>query len=106
MFCLDPVKRNEVAFNPIGCSCQFKSHGNCLHEWFEQKHQYECPICHTISIPNPTQQQVVRFVYVEEAPQYNSLIDQRHQKCIGFCCLTLVGWSLIMTILDLIFRTK
>ena len=104
MFCLDPVKSSEVAFNPIGCSCQFKSHGTCLHEWFEEKRQYECPICHTISIPNPTQQQVVRIVYIEGIPRNNSLVDERHQKCIGFCCLTLFGWAVILTILDLVFR--
>jgi hypothetical protein len=104
MFCLEPVKSTELSPNPIGCSCQFKFHGTCLQEWFEQKHQYECPICHTISVPNPTQHQVVQIVYVQETPRYNSLVDQRHQKCMAVCCVMLIGWTVILTILDLIFQ--
>jgi hypothetical protein len=103
LFCLEPVKPTEATVNPIGCPCQIKSHGTCLQEWFEEKQQYECPICHTVSIPNPVQP-VYQIVYVRETPRSNSMIDQQHQKCMAVCCFSLLGWTIILTILDLIFR--
>jgi E3 ubiquitin-protein ligase DOA10 len=104
LFCLEPVKSTEGSVNPVGCSCQLKSHGTCLQEWFEQKQQYECPICHTVSTPNPSQP-VYHVVYVQQdVPIHNPMIDPRHQKCIAVCCLSLMGWTVILTILDLIFR--
>ena len=107
MFCLESVKSVELAFNPIGCPCQFKSHGACLHAWFEEKHQYECPICHTVSVPNPVQP-VYQIVYVQRDEPVNRsfypLIPQRHQQCVGVCCLGFLLWWLALTIIELIFK--
>ena len=109
MFCLEPLKQNEQVINPIGCQCDFKSHGPCLQVWFEQKQQYECPICHTVCVPNPTeqnQQPIVQIVYVNrEQPRISeNQITRGQQKCIGMCCLIIISWGLAMTIIDLIFR--
>lgn len=104
MFCLESVKSTEVAFNPIGCSCQFKSHGTCLHAWFEQKHQYECPICHTVSMPNPVQP-VYQIVYVQrEEPSRQSPFSQRNTQCIAFCCFGFLLWWVILSIVE--YATK
>ena len=104
MFCLETVKLVEVAFNPIGCPCQYKSHGSCLQAWFEQKQQYECPICHTVSISNPTQP-VVRIVYVQREQEVTR-IPERHQKCVGYCCLGIVFWVIFINILDYILYRR
>lgn len=105
MFCLETVKTNEIAFNPIGCNCLYKSHGNCIQSWFEQKQQYECPICHAVSLPNPVSQQVVRVVYVQREQEEDESrfgIPERHQKCFGICCLGMIGWAIFINVLDYI----
>lgn len=102
MFCLEPVKSTEVAFNPIGCSCQFKSHGGCLQTWFEQKQQYECPICHTVSVPNPVVP-VYQVVYVQQEPLENnrpSSLTPAQQKCAGYFCLGFLLWWVILSIFE------
>ncbi len=108
MFCLEPVKSTEMAFNPIGCPCLYKSHGNCLHAWFEEKQQYECPICHTLSIPNPAQQQIVRIVYIQnpEIPHNNPLVARPYRRCVGISCMILFLTILILTLIDIISRIK
>lgn len=114
MFCLDEIKSTEVAFNPIGCSCQFKSHGSCLQSWFEEKNQYECPICHTVavpnadfvSVPNPLQRHIVQVVYVQNPRQEetNGRITRAQQRCIAICCVGWIFWSLFITLLDMFWN--
>ena len=110
MFCLDEVKSTEVAFNPIGCQCEFKSHGPCLQSWFEQKGQYECPICHTVSIPSPVQQppiqQVpVQVIYVQNPTPTIDLqercITRGQERCLSACCLGFLFWSVFVTVWDM-----
>ncbi len=112
MFCLDTLKQNEQALNPIGCQCEFKSHGQCLQVWFEQKQQYECPICHTVVNVNPIPT-TIQVVYVRQEPEAQAeterrmtqrQITERQQKCVGVCCLMLIIWSTTLVILDFIFR--
>lgn len=104
MFCLDSIKSNEFALNPIGCQCQFKSHGSCLQTWFEQKNQYECPICHTISVPSPVQP-VYQIVYVErDPPRPEGRITESQQRCVAACCLGWILWSIFLSLFELYFR--
>ena len=103
MFCLEAVKSTEMVLNPIGCDCQFKSHGSCLQAWFEQKNQYECPICHTVSVPAPPQHPVYQIVYVQrESPQQSSesRITQAQQRCVLACCLGWLFWSIFISVLE------
>ena len=97
MFCLDPIKEHEQAFNPIGCPCLYKSHGSCLQMWFEQKNQYECPICHTVSQLNPIQATHIQptIMIIRQQDPYNS-----HQKCLGGCCLGLIVWVIIINLVN------
>ncbi len=110
MFCLEPLKQNEQALNPIGCECNFKAHGQCLQSWFEQKQQYECPICHVVCIINPVeqyvQQPVVQVVYVnrESTSPSTYQISEGQQKCLGICCFMLIFWALTTSIADMILR--
>jgi hypothetical protein len=104
MFCFERIKSTELALNPIGCPCQFKSHGSCLQAWFEEKNQYQCPICHTVSVPYPVQQSVVQVVRLEEPRRSRyAEIPERQQRCIAFCCLTLLLWALGLTILEYLY---
>ncbi len=95
LFCLEIVKPSEKNQNIVGCQCQLVSHGSCLEEWFQQKNQIECPICHAISIPNPisTPQREVIIIHVNR-PQEEDYIGrfQRHDKCIGLCCVMILMW--------------
>ncbi len=105
MFCLEPVKTNELAFNPIGCQCQFKSHGTCLQAWFHEKQNYECPICHTVAVPvNPLP--VVQYVYVRETEEYQqeSRITERQKKFVLCCCFVWLFWSLFLSLFELYWR--
>jgi hypothetical protein len=101
MFCLDEVKQNEEILNPIGCQCVFKAHGPCLHAWFEEKNQYECPICHTVAAMNPTQG-IVQVIYVNHpfppAAEQREYMTSRRQKCITASCLTFILWGFFVTI--------
>ena len=105
LFCLDPIKDNP-AQNPIGCSCKIFLHPECLQQWWNQKQQIECPVCHTIAILNrqPEPQENLQIVYLpmnEETPQR---IRRSQEKCIGFCCLGLLLWSLSLVILNYVFE--
>ena len=104
IFCLDDIKERNQVINPIGCACQIKAHGSCLQTWFEQKNQYECPICHTVSQANP----ILPFVHVlyvrEEPPSRYRVPNANQQKCIGCCCLVLIFWSISLIILDYVYR--
>jgi hypothetical protein len=89
MFCLEELQ-NEKAENPIGCRCHYSSHGSCLQKWFEEKNQYECPICHCISVPNPMLHQdpvqpIYHTIYIEHIPQ--GRIHNCEKKTFLFMCL-------------------
>lgn len=99
MFCLEVVKSNEQAFNPIGCQCHFISHGSCLHSWFEQKHQYECPICHAVCLISPIQPPVIVYIDRERQPE-RSDISRRQKQCMSICCLGVLFWALFMTVIE------
>ncbi len=105
MFCLEPIKSTELAFNPIGCHCVFKSHGTCLQAWFQQKQQLECPICHTVSMPSPVQPVALpayQIVYVQEPPQEMNRfrITRGQQKCAGYCCIGFLLWWVALSIFE------
>lgn len=111
MFCLEQLKTNETVLNPIGCNCLYKSHGTCLQAWFEQKQQYECPICHAVSLgplhsrTNPVVGPLVRVVYVQREQEEDG-IPERHQKCFGICCLGMIGWAIFINVLDYILYKR
>ena len=108
MFCLDELKTNEIAFNPIGCNCQFKSHGSCLQSWFEQKSQYECPICHAVSVTNPLPNQapVIQVVYVQNPREQREegRITRGQQQCLAACCVGWIFWSLFISLFDMFWK--
>lgn len=106
LFCLEPVEKQPIS-NPIGCHCKISSHTSCFEQWFQQKQQMECPICHTVSIPNQVAVENIRIVFVD-----NSNTERRerryrgHEKAVAFCCCLLMGWAIGLTILDLVFQTR
>lgn len=105
MFCLETVKPNEAVFNPIGCNCKYTSHGSCLQTWFEQKNQYECPICHAVSIPNPIQPAVYQIVYIQQELRESQRQTRRNnRKCMIFSCVALMSLGIIMNILEAVLR--
>lgn len=104
MFCLEDIKSQEVSLNPIGCHCAYKAHTTCLTEWFEQKNQYECPICHAVSVPNPVHNPI-QIVVVRERSNFLNEVDPGTQKCMGWCCITLIVWSIFANVLDLFLRS-
>lgn len=98
IFCLDPLKQNPTS-NPFGCSCKILAHESCLHAWFHQKQNIECPICHTVRTENPV------VVYVEvPMEQEERRSFRRNEKAIAACCCILIGWAISLTIIDLVFR--
>ena len=103
MFCLDEVKPNEEILNPVGCSCLFKAHGSCLQSWFEQKNQYECPICHAVVNLNPLQP--VHVVYIQERPSESGLV-RRHRWCLGMCFVISIFWGLFVFLWTLITKNN
>ena len=106
MFCLETVKPNEAVFNPIGCNCKYIAHGSCLQTWFEQKSQYECPICHSVSIPNPIQPQpMYQIVYIQQHPTESQRILRRNnRKCAMYGCVALISMGIVMNILEAVLR--
>jgi hypothetical protein len=102
LFCLEPIKEN-LAPNPIGCQCKIKAHEKCFKLWFDQKNQMECPICHSISVPNRIVLDTIHVVYVN-TDRAREIQDyaKRNEKCAMFCCFTLLGWAIGLTILELI----
>lgn len=104
MFCLDDIKPQEAFFNPIGCHCAYKAHQSCLAKWFEQKNQYECPICHAVSIPNPVQTPLQVIVLRERSNEIDEA-ELSHHKCVGWCCLSFIAWAVIINVIDLVLRS-
>jgi hypothetical protein len=105
VFCLETLKSTEAVLNPIGCSCSFPSHGPCLQTWFEQKNQYECPICHAVSIPNVVAQPPQQIVYVVRVrrPIYE-LVMADQQRCAAICCFGVMIWFVVLTTVSLLFK--
>jgi hypothetical protein len=100
LFCLDPIKENRTP-NPIGCQCSIHAHQACFQTWFHQKQQLECPICHTVSIPNPVVHENIHIVYVQSSePRDFQQRVRNHEKAIGMCCCILLGWSIGLAILE------
>ena len=103
LFCLEPVD-TQVVTNPIGCACRISAHANCFHEWFEQKQQMECPICHTVAIPNRIAYENIHVVYINTTDVGRRQRQMRSQdKAALFCCCVLFGWSIGLTILETVF---
>jgi hypothetical protein len=106
LFCLEPIEKNGIR-NPIGCPCTVAAHQHCFDQWIQQKNQMECPICHTVSIPNPSSHQNIHIVYVnasaENRRQYRTA---NNEKAAAFCCCLLMGWAIGITVLDLVVGNK
>lgn len=100
MFCLDPVKQQAQRLNPTGCACMIQAHESCLHAWYHQKQQIECPICHTVANPNP----IVIYVQQPVVEQQAERVYRRNEKAIAVCCCMLIFWAISLTILEFIFR--
>lgn len=98
--------QRENSINPIGCRCKVHAHTQCFDAWFAQKNQLECPICHTVSVSNRILHDNIHVVYINttEAQERDRRYNQ-HQKVAGFCCLMILGWSIGLTILDLVTRS-
>ena len=108
LFCLEPVKSTEQCSNPIGCPCALLCHGACLQAWFDSKQQLECPICHTVSVPNLSYevgpQEIIHIVHVNR-PQEDSYAQQRrNERAVGVCCYLLLGWWIGGLIFEAIFH--
>lgn len=101
LFCLEELKEFEGSTNGLRCGCEVHCHSSCLQAWFQQKNQIECPICHRVNIVNPIQSRefvILRIQNPEREERYRHI--QSHEKCIGFCCLTIVFWWLGAVILE------
>ncbi len=100
LFCLETIQENTT-LNPIGCPCKILAHKECFQTWFDKKKQIECPICHTVSIPNRIMLENIHIIYINTTtPQrLERQNSQRHDQCIGFCCLLIIIWAIAMTIL-------
>jgi hypothetical protein len=108
LFCLEDIKESHGCPNVVGCGCEVKCHSSCLQAWFEQKNQMECPICHHVTVMNPAN-------YVEPPPAYVLVHVQMvrnqerisriqgHEKCFGFCCLTVLLWWILALIFEYAF---
>jgi hypothetical protein len=104
LFCLEVI-REAFPPNPIGCSCKIQAHKHCFDAWFVQKNQMECPICHTIATPNQIHD-TIHIVYIdttEVQPRHHQ--ENQQKKAAVFCCLLLMGWSIGMTIIDVVSRS-
>jgi hypothetical protein len=103
LFCLEELKEREDIQNIVGCRCEIHAHSLCLQGWFQQKQQLECPICHAVSVPNPIQlvRPEVIVVHVQDPEQQGQIRRLRSQeKCVGFCCLTILFWWIGAMILE------
>lgn len=98
LFCLESIRGNPTV-NPPGCSCKIQAHESCLHAWFTQKQQLECPICHTVATPNPIVILIENRQLIEEENLF-----QRNQKLVAACCCVLMFWAISLTLLDRVFR--
>ncbi len=102
LFCLEPVE-TEIATNPIGCACRIAAHPQCFRHWFEQKQQMECPICHTVAVPNRVAYENIHIVYINQPSHEVQRRTRTQDKLAMFCCCLLLGWSIGLTILELTF---
>lgn len=104
LFCLELMTENKTR-NPIGCACKLSAHKQCIETWFQQKNQMECPICHTIAIPNRMMLENFQIVYIDmTAERRREERFRNHEKAAAFCCCLLLGWALGFTVIDLISR--
>lgn len=106
LFCLETVEKNLIP-NPIGCACRISAHSACFEQWFSQKQQMECPICHTVSIPNAVAVDNIRIVFIDTTRE-REMHERRfrgHEKAVAACCCLLMGWAIGITIIDLISRS-
>jgi hypothetical protein len=102
LFCLEAVQENATP-NPLGCRCKIHAHSQCFRMWFEQKQQMECPICHLVSVPNRLVFDDIHIVYINTTEQQRVQNRFRQQEKIAlFCCCLFLGWTLGITILELI----
>ncbi len=101
LFCLEPISE-KLTLNPIGCPCKILAHKQCFEHWFVQKNQMECPICHTVSVPNGVMLDNIHVVYVNTTrmQELERQDAKRHDACIGFCCCILLVWAISMTIMN------
>lgn len=104
LFCLEEIQGNPTS-NPIGCRCKIQAHESCFHHWFEQKQSYECPICHTVSVPTPIHHENIRIVVIERQQAREERNNRTNQKAVAVCCCLLIGWSVGLTILDAIYAS-
>lgn len=105
LFCLEELKEDTRCPNVVGCACEVNCHPSCLQAWFQQKQQMECPICHTVAIHNPIQPpREYVIVHIQDRRNHEQIrhIESR-EKCVGFCCLTLVFWWIGGIILEYAF---
>ena len=107
LFCLEEIKERDRCGNPVGCGCELTCHGSCLQEWYEQKQQIECPICHRVSVPNPiiaSRDREIVIIHVQDPQQAEQIRTMRAQeKCVGCCCLTLLFWWVFSLIFEYAF---
>lgn len=104
LFCLEAVKEISTP-SPLGCQCKVVAHEACFKTWFDQKQQMECPICHSISMPNRIVHENIHIVYVNTREQEDRRLADRfrqQEKAALFCCLLIMGWTVGITILELI----
>jgi hypothetical protein len=71
LFCLESAKQSMIQ-NPISCECTIAGHRKCFEQWFESKGHMECPICHTITFPNPIRAPQVFVVYMNQDTNLSS----------------------------------
>jgi hypothetical protein len=108
LFCLEEIKENQGCPNLVGCGCEMNIHSQCLQAWFQQKQQMECPICHVVRVGNPIHRVEPPREYVIVHVQDNRNQEQiqrirSQEKCVGFCCLTLIFWWIGGLILEFAF---
>jgi hypothetical protein len=109
LVCLEPIKENPAP-NPIGCSCKILLHPACFQQWFDQKQQLECPLCHTIALPTILAHNI-HIVYVNTTETENAINQNRQRQqqkrdvYLGICCCGLLFWTLLLVILEIQART-
>ncbi len=108
LFCLEELKDSEECPNVVGCGCELHTHPQCLQAWFQQKQQMECPICHRVVLMNPVHRveppREFVIVHVQDTRDEERLRRiQSHEKCVGFCCLTILFWWIGALILEYAF---
>ena len=105
LFCLESTNKETIP-NPIGCACGINAHKECLESWFRQKQQMECPICHRVVVPNRSMLDNVHIVYIHQPVVEDTSmrrIWETNQKAAAFCCCLVIGWTLGLSILEIIY---